>query len=47
MTIEGGVERLLKSRLEWVKEVKGDVDETIDPLESAAMGRGAYVPKYY
>jgi Fe-S cluster biogenesis protein NfuA len=46
-TLTGGVERIMKERLEWVTEVVGGVDEEIDQLESAALGRGAYVPKYY
>lgn len=46
-TLQGGVDRLLKERLDWVREVRGDVDDSVDPLESAAMGRGAYVPRYY
>jgi len=46
VTLQGGVERMLKERLEWVTEVRGDVDETIDPFESAALGRGAYVPRF-
>ncbi len=46
-TLTGGVERILKERLSWVTEVVGGVDEEIDQLESAALGRGAYVPKYY
>ncbi len=46
-TLKGGVERLLKERLVWVREVRGDVDDSVDPFESAAMGRGAYVPRYY
>ncbi|HWD24630.1 MAG TPA: NifU family protein [Acidimicrobiales bacterium] len=45
-TIEGGVETLLRDRLDWITEVKGGVDDTIDPLASAASGRGAYVPRY-
>jgi Fe-S cluster biogenesis protein NfuA len=47
MTLEGGVDRLLKEHLSWVTEVIGGVDESVDPLESAAQGRGAYVPRYY
>jgi Fe-S cluster biogenesis protein NfuA len=47
MTLQGGVERLLKERLDWVTEIRGGVDESIDPLESAALGRGGYVPRYY
>jgi Fe-S cluster biogenesis protein NfuA len=44
-TLEGGVERILRSRLDWVTEVRGDVDDTVDPEESAALGRGAYIPR--
>ncbi len=46
-TLKGGVERLLIERLDWVTEVRGGVDESVDPFESAALGRGAYVPRYY
>ncbi len=46
-TLTDGVERILKERLDWVTEIIGGVSEEIDPLESAALGRGAYVPKYY
>ena len=45
-TLQAGVERILTDRLPWVTEVRGGVDETMDPDESAAMGRGAYVPKH-
>jgi Fe-S cluster biogenesis protein NfuA len=45
-TLQAGVDRILKDRLPWVTEVRGGVDETMDYDESAAMGRGAYVPKY-
>jgi len=45
-TLQGGVDRILRSRLEWVSEVRGGVDESVDPLESAAMGHGAYVPRF-
>ena len=45
-TLQAGVERILTDRLPWVTEVRGGVDETMDPDESAALGRGAYVPKY-
>lgn len=44
-TLQGGVERILRARLPWVTEVIGGVDEEADPFESAALGRGAYVPK--
>ncbi len=45
-TLQAGVERILKDRLPWVKEVLGGVDEDIDWDESYAMGRGGYVPKW-
>lgn len=45
-TLQAGVERILKDRLDWVTEVTGGVDEEMDWEESAAMGRGAYVPKW-
>lgn len=44
-TLEGGVERILTSRLPWVREVRGGVDESEDPVASSLLGRGAYVPK--
>jgi len=45
-TLQAGVERILKDRLDWVTEVSGGVDEEMDWEESASMGRGAYVPKW-
>lgn len=45
-TLQAGVERILKDRLAWVTEVRGGVDEDADWEESAAMGRGGYVPKW-
>lgn len=44
-TLQGGVERILKDRLDWVTEVIGGLTETIDPFESASLGHGAYVPR--
>ncbi len=44
-TLQGGVDRILRGRLDWVTEVRGGVDESADPYESAAMGHGGYVPK--
>ena len=44
-TLEGGVERILTTRLGWVTEVRVGVDETADPIESSLLGRGAYVPR--
>jgi Fe-S cluster biogenesis protein NfuA len=46
VTLQGGVERLLMERLPWVTEVRGGVDESVDPFESASMGRGGYVPRW-
>ena len=46
-TLQAGVERILKDRLDWVTEVVGGVDESVDFEESAALGRGGYVPRYY
>jgi len=46
VTLQGGVERLLKERLAWVTEVTGGVDESVDPFESAALGRGGYIPRW-
>ena len=45
VTLQGGVDRILRSRLPWVTDVTGGVDEDIDPFESAAQGQGGYVPK--
>jgi Fe-S cluster biogenesis protein NfuA len=45
-TLQAGVERILKERLDWVTEVFGGVDEDIDYEESAAMGRGGYTPAW-
>lgn len=46
VTLQAGVSRILRDRLPWVTEVTGDVDETVDYEESAAMGRGGYVPRW-
>jgi Fe-S cluster biogenesis protein NfuA len=46
MTLQAGIERILHDRHPWVTEVRGGVDDSIDAGESAAMGRGGYVPKY-
>lgn len=43
-TLQAGVERILKERLDWVTEVIGDVDDSLGWEESAAMGRGNYTP---
>lgn len=45
VTLQGGVERILKGRLDWVTEVRGGVDESEDLEVSVSLGRGAYVPK--
>ena len=45
-TLQGGVERILRDRLDWVTEVIGGVDESVDPFLSESMGRGGYVPSF-
>jgi Fe-S cluster biogenesis protein NfuA len=45
-TLQAGVERILKDRLPWVTSVSGDIDESMDFEESAALGTGGYVPKF-
>ncbi|HLI53086.1 MAG TPA: NifU family protein [Acidimicrobiales bacterium] len=45
-TLQAGVERILKERLDWVTEVLGGVDEDIDWETSASMGRGGYTPAW-
>ncbi|HZM54790.1 MAG TPA: NifU family protein [Acidimicrobiales bacterium] len=45
-TLQGGVDRILRDRLPWVTEVRGGVDESVDPLLSESMGRGGYVPTF-
>jgi Fe-S cluster biogenesis protein NfuA len=44
-TLEGGVDRIVRGRLDWVTEVIGGVDESVDPFDSAALGQGGYVPR--
>ena len=45
-TLQAGVSRILRDRLEWVTEVIGGVQE-MDADESRSMGMGGYVPKGY
>jgi len=45
-TLQAGVSRILRDRLPWVTYVHGGVDDSLDFEESAAMGRGGYVPKW-
>jgi Fe-S cluster biogenesis protein NfuA len=45
-TLQGGVERILHQRLDWVTEVLGGVDDSVDPFVSESMGRGGYVPSF-
>ncbi len=45
-TLQGGVDRILRDRLAWVTEVRGGVDESVDPFESELRGRGGYVPSF-
>jgi Fe-S cluster biogenesis protein NfuA len=45
-TLQAGVERVLRERLDWVTEISSGVDEDADWEESASMGRGGYVPNW-
>jgi len=45
-TLQAGVSRILQERLDWVTEVIGGVDESLDWETSAAMGRGGYTPRF-
>jgi len=45
-TLQAGVSRILRDRLEWVTVVTGGVDDTLDFEESSSMGRGGYVPRF-
>ncbi len=44
VTVQAGVERILKARLPWITEVSGELDGSIDLEESFSLGRGGYVP---
>jgi Fe-S cluster biogenesis protein NfuA len=43
-TLQGGVERILKGRLDWITEVIGGVDE-IGSDEVVPVGIGGWVPR--
>ncbi len=45
-TLQAGIERILKERLDWITEVLGSVDEDIDWETSSSMGRGGYTPAW-
>jgi len=45
-TLQGGVERILRDRLPWIREVRGSLDDSLDLESSAAMGHGGYVPRH-
>ena len=45
-TLQGGVDRILHQRLDWITEVIGGVDDSVDPFVSESMGRGGYVPSF-
>jgi Fe-S cluster biogenesis protein NfuA len=45
-TLQAGVNRILRDRLDWVTEVRGGVDESLSYEESSALGTGAYVPRF-
>ena len=42
-TLNAGVERILKGRLDWVKEVIGEIDESLSEEESKSLGKGNYI----
>lgn len=43
-TLQAGVGRILRERLDWVSEVIGSVDDSLSFEESAALGRGRHRP---
>ncbi len=45
VTLNAGIERIIKGRLPWVTEVKGDVDQNIEFEQSVTLGRGGYIPR--
>jgi Fe-S cluster biogenesis protein NfuA len=45
-TLSGGVTRILKDRLDWVTDVIGGIDDSVDPEDSMSLGTGGYVPRY-
>lgn len=45
-TLQAGVDRILKDRLDWVTEVIGGVDEELDFETSSSLGRGGYTPSW-
>jgi len=45
-TLRGGVERILLDRLEWVREVRSFVDDSLGFEDSFELGRGGYVPRF-
>ena len=45
-TLYGGVERILRGHLDWVREVRGCLDDSLSFEESLALGAGAYVPRW-
>ena len=45
-TLQAGVNRILRDRLDWVTEVRGGVDDSMSFEQSVAMGTGGYVPKF-
>jgi Fe-S cluster biogenesis protein NfuA len=45
-TLQAGVERILKERIDWITEVIGDLDDSLSTEESSAMGRGSYTPNW-
>lgn len=46
VTLQAGVERILRDRLDWVTEVVGGLTDAMDPEESMSLGHGAYIPRF-
>ncbi|MGH9070755.1 MAG: NifU family protein [Acidimicrobiales bacterium] len=44
-TLEAGVERIMKDRLNWVTQVRGGVDSSVPYETSVTQGKGNYVPR--
>src|ERR1700736_1553290 len=45
-TLQAGVSRIMRDRLDWVTEVRGGVDESLSYEDSSALGQGGYVPRW-
>ncbi len=45
-TLQAGVSRILRERLDWITEVIGSLNDELDFETSSAMGRGGYTPGF-